>query len=153
MYVSNLVDAHILAAQTLIRAYGQPPQASEMRVDGEAFHVTNEERVNFWDFQRSIAASVGIPVGKEDIKIVPVWVEMAMAGVNEWLCWVFTFGWKQPTVTREAIHLTTVNRTLSNAKARGFLGYFPKVSIESGLAKAGKWFTEEVEMTKSKKVV
>ncbi|KAJ3563607.1 hypothetical protein NPX13_g8139 [Xylaria arbuscula] len=142
MYVSNLVDAHILAAQALVRAYSEPSPNPEMRVDREVFNVTNEERVNFWSFQQSIAASVGLPVRKEDIIISPVWIAMATAGVSEWLHWVFTFG-RKPSVTREAIHLTTINRTLSNAKARRVLGYKPRVSVDSGLAKAGKWYIEE----------
>ncbi|KAI0966396.1 NAD(P)-binding protein [Xylaria arbuscula] len=151
VYISNLVDAHILAAQALVLAYGHPPPAPEMRVDGETFHVTNEEPVNFWDFQRSIAASVGLPVKTEDIKVVPAWVAMATAGINEWLYWVFTLGREQPSVTREAIHLTTINRTMSNAKARGVLHYIPKVSIDDGLAKAGKWFMEEAERAEDNK--
>ncbi|KAI1175971.1 C-3 sterol dehydrogenase/C-4 decarboxylase family protein [Nemania sp. FL0916] len=151
VYISNLVDAHILAARALVLAYGHPPPAPEMRVDGETFHVTNEEPVNFWDFQRAIAASVGLPVKQEDVKVVPAWVAMATAGVNEWLYWLLTLGSQQPSITREAIHLTTINRTMSNAKARRVLHYIPKVSIDDGLAKAGKWFVEEEEKAKANK--
>ncbi|KAI0394441.1 C-3 sterol dehydrogenase/C-4 decarboxylase family protein [Xylariaceae sp. FL0594] len=144
VYIFNLVDAHMLAAQALIRAYGRPaPLDMEGRVDGQVFNVTNEEPVEFWEFQRAIAASVGLPVRKEDIRIVPVWLATLTAAINEWLYWVFTLGKKQPIVNREAIRLTTISRTLKNEKARRILGYRPKVSIEEGLARAGKWFREE----------
>ncbi|KAI0202332.1 C-3 sterol dehydrogenase/C-4 decarboxylase family protein [Astrocystis sublimbata] len=145
VYISNLVDAHILAAQALVQAYGRPAPTPDMRVDGEVFNITNEEPVEFWDFQRSIAASVGLHVKKEDIRIVPIWIAMVIAAITEWLYWIFTLDKKHPIVTREAIHLTTISRTLSNAKARRVLGYVPRVSMESGLAKAGKWFIKEAE--------
>ncbi|KAI1129718.1 NAD(P)-binding protein [Nemania abortiva] len=151
VYISNLVDAHILAAQALVQAYGRAPLAPDMRVDGETFNITNEEPFELWDFQRSIDASVGLPVKKEDIKIVPVWVALLMAAINEWLYWVFALGRKQPIITREAIHLTTISRTLGNAKASRVLDYRPKVSMDGGLAKAGKWFTEEAEKAKGDK--
>ncbi|KAI1362795.1 C-3 sterol dehydrogenase/C-4 decarboxylase family protein [Xylaria arbuscula] len=125
----------------LVQAYGEPSPNPEMRVDGEVFNATNEERVNFWSFQQSIAASVGLPVRKEDIIILPVWIAMATADVSE-----------KPSVTREAIHLTTINRTSSNATARRVLRYKPRVSVDSGLAKAGKWYIEEAQKAESRKV-
>ncbi|KAI1103744.1 hypothetical protein F4804DRAFT_215930 [Jackrogersella minutella] len=44
VYISNLVDLHILAADALVRAYGKPLPPSDMRVYGESFNVTNDER-------------------------------------------------------------------------------------------------------------
>ncbi|KAK2592987.1 erg26, C-3 sterol dehydrogenase [Conoideocrella luteorostrata] len=70
LYVSNLVDAHILAARALIRAFGKPAPPKGSRVDGETFIITNNERRNFWEFQRSIAALVGHPVKPDEIKII-----------------------------------------------------------------------------------
>lgn len=70
-YISNLVDAHLLATHALIDAYGKAAPPAERRVDGEAFIITNDEPVLFWDFNRAIAASIGMPVKKEDIKVVP----------------------------------------------------------------------------------
>ncbi|TVY26269.1 Sterol-4-alpha-carboxylate 3-dehydrogenase,decarboxylating [Lachnellula hyalina] len=73
IYVGNLVDAHLLAAYALVRAYGKPAPPKDKRVDGETSNVTNDERVLFWEFHRSISASVGIPISQRDIKIVPRW--------------------------------------------------------------------------------
>ncbi|KAK7751098.1 erg26, C-3 sterol dehydrogenase [Diatrype stigma] len=143
VYISNLVDAHLLAAEALVSAYGKPPPPLEQRVDGQSFNVTNDEPVEFWEFQRAIAASVGLPVRKEDIRIIPKWIALLMAAVNEWISWMRTWGREQPIVTREAIRLTTITRTLNGEKAKRVLGYKPKVSMRDGLAKAGKWFIEE----------
>lgn len=45
IYVSNLVDAHIFAAQALQDAYGKPPPAAEKRIDCQCSNVTNHERI------------------------------------------------------------------------------------------------------------
>ncbi|KAJ4412521.1 erg26, C-3 sterol dehydrogenase [Gnomoniopsis sp. IMI 355080] len=142
-YVSNLVDAHLLAAHALINAYGKAPSSPEARVDGEAFIITNDEPVLFWEFQRAIAASVGRPVKEEDIKVVPLWVVMLLALISEWTTWILSFGKKQPAITREAVHLSTINRTLKCEKAKRVLGYKPKVGVYEGLEIAGKWFLQE----------
>lgn len=113
-----------------------------MRVDGEAFIITNAEPVLSWDFHRAIAASVGRPVKKADVKIVPRWV-MLMATISEWTTWILSFGKRQPPITREAVHLSTITRTLKCDKAKRVLGYRPEVGIYEGLGKAGKWFLEE----------
>ncbi|KUI67592.1 Sterol-4-alpha-carboxylate 3-dehydrogenase, decarboxylating [Cytospora mali] len=46
-YVSNLVDAHPLAAQGLLRAHGKPLTSPATRVDGEAFFISNDEPILF----------------------------------------------------------------------------------------------------------
>lgn len=149
-YVSNLVDGHILAAKGLLRAWGRPQIPAGERVDGESFIITNDEPILFWDFHRAIAASIGLPVNPEDVKVVPRWLAMLVAGVNEWATWVFSLGRRQARITTEAVHLTTVTRTLSCEKAKRILGYEPKVSMTEGIKKAGNWFVEEAS-SKAKK--
>ena len=51
VYVGNVADAHILAAKALLRVHEGTPREDE-RVDGEAFHLTNDEPWLFWDFTR-----------------------------------------------------------------------------------------------------
>ncbi|KAI1846791.1 hypothetical protein JX266_007012 [Neoarthrinium moseri] len=120
-----------------------PPQPQDVRVDGESFNVTNNEPVYFWEFQRAIGASVGLPIKKEEIKVIPIWFTFLMATISEWTTWIRTWGKQQPIVTREAVQLTTITRTLKGEKARRILGYEPKVSMSEGLERAGKWFVEE----------
>ncbi|RYP03234.1 hypothetical protein DL764_005281 [Monosporascus ibericus] len=143
VYVSNLIDAQMLAAQSLIRAYGKPPPPLDMRVDGQSFNITNDERILFWEFHRGVAASVGLPIQKENIRVIPAWVALLMAFISKWGTWIRTWGSKQPPVTREAVRLTTITRTLNGEKAKRVLGYRPRVSIYEGLQIAGKWFVEE----------
>lgn len=151
VYASNCADAHILAAKALVNAWGKPALPADKRVDGESFNVTNEEPVPFWDFQRAIAASVGLPVKPEEVKILPVWVAYIIATIAEWFTWIRTFGKEQPIVTREAVRLTVIERTLSGEKAKRVLGYQPKVTMDEGLARTGKWFVEEDQRRGAKK--
>lgn len=48
-------------------------------------------------------------------------------------------------VTREAVRLTVIERTLNGEKAKRVLGYRPKVSIGEGLERTGKWFVDEAK--------
>lgn len=153
-YISNLVDAHLLAAHALIDAYGKAAPPLERQVDGQAFIITNDEPVLFWDFNRAVAAFVGMPVKQEDIKVVPYWVAMLVATVSEWCTWIFSFSKKQAPITREAVHLSTITRTLKCDKAKRILGYRPKVGVYEGLAECSKWFVQEAEKTeRAKKTV
>lgn len=45
--------------------------------------LANEEPVPFWDFQPAIAASVGLPVKPEEIKVLPIWVAYIIATIAE----------------------------------------------------------------------
>lgn len=156
MYVSNLVDAHILAAQALHDAYGKPVPDEAHRVDGQCFNVTNHERILFWDFQRSISASIGLPVKPEDIKIIPAWAALFGASLIEWITWIRTLGKGRPAITWEAVRLTTITRTLNGDRFQRVTGYQPRVSISEGLAMAGKWFVEEQQKAEAqdpKKVI
>ena len=58
--MANVVQAHVLAAYALLSA---PPSSSipvDQRVDGEAFLITDDEPVRFWDFARALGAAAGI---------------------------------------------------------------------------------------------
>ncbi|KJZ70882.1 hypothetical protein HIM_09747 [Hirsutella minnesotensis 3608] len=151
VYVTNVADAHFLAARALVRAYGKPAFPKDERVDGETFFITNDEPIEFWHFQRGIAASVGLPVRQEDIVVIHKWIALIFAFISEWATWIRTAGKGHPTVTREVVHLTTLTRTINGEKARKVLGYQPRVSMEEGLAIAGKWFMEEAARSETGK--
>ncbi|KAK0615066.1 hypothetical protein B0T17DRAFT_602170 [Bombardia bombarda] len=80
VYVSNLVDANILAAKALLNAYGKPTPPNDMRVDGEAFNVTNDEHVEFWEFQRAIAALIKRVLGYKP----KVGIDEGLAVAGKW---------------------------------------------------------------------
>lgn len=105
----------------------------------------------FWGFQRALAASVGLPVKEEDIKTIPFWLAFLIATVSEWTTWVLSAGKRQPLITRDAVRNTVMSRTLNIEKATRVLGYRPKVSMEEGIARTGKWFQEYEKREEAKK--
>lgn len=143
MYVLNLVDAYILAAQALLEAYGKPVPIKDRRVDGQCFIITNHERILFWDFQRGVSASIGLPIQPEDIKVIPAWAALLGASLIEWITWIRTLGKGRPALTWETVRLTMITRTLNGDRFQRVTGYQPKVSIREGLEISGKWFMEE----------
>lgn len=142
VYVGNLVDAHILAAQALVRAYGKPPPPVHQRVDGENINITNDERVLFWEFTRKVAAEAGHPTKKDDIIVIPLWVGLIMGWISELVVWIISRGSRQANMTKEAIRLSTINRTLNVEKAKRVLGYRPKVSLDDGIRRGVRWYME-----------
>ncbi|KAJ5937727.1 hypothetical protein N7454_004069 [Penicillium verhagenii] len=142
VYVGNLADAHLLAAHALLKAWGKPPQTDDSagRVDGECFHITNEDPWLFWEFQRAVSALAGNPIRPEDIIVIPKWVGLTLGFVNEWVAWL-VWG-KTANMSREGIRFSTLIRTLNGSKARRVLGYRPKVGVREGLERSVRWFME-----------
>lgn len=146
-YVGNLVDAHILAAEALVRAHGKPPPSPESRADGEAFFITNDEDHDwrFWDYQRAVAASVGYPVKDKDIKIIPLGLALVMGFVAEWWVWLLSFGKKESVLSRQTVRYACIHRTLNCSKAKRVLGYRSRITMSEAIKKTGAWFIQEAE--------
>lgn len=76
------------------------------------------------------------------------------ATVSEWSTWIFPFGKRQAPIPREAVHLSTITRTLKCDKTKRILGYKPKVGVYQGLEECAKWFVEEAKrINKTKKLL
>ena len=148
LYVGNLVEAEVLAAQRLVEAYGKAIPAQNARVDGENFNVTNNERMLFWDFNRKIAAAAGHPVNDRDIVILPVTLGLMIGWFSEWIMLIWSWGTKQPNMTQEGIRFSTMTRTLNGMKAVRVLGYRPTVGMDEGIIRSVKWFLENEKKSK-----
>jgi len=64
---------------------------------------------------------------------------LLVAWFGEWSAWIKG---SQSPVTREAVRLTTITRTLDSEKAERVLGYTPRVSLLEGIERGGKYFVE-----------
>lgn len=141
-YVGNCSYAHILVAKALIQASTSQGVSvpTNKRVGGEAFFVTNDEPIPFWDLPRLIADIAGCPVKKEDIRGIPRGLMMSVAFLSEWMYWLFTFGQKQPKVTRWVVRLTTMERTICIDKIKERLDYCPRFTLREGLERGVRWY-------------
>lgn len=146
-YNENVIDAHILAAQALLKSHIDPPPA-DMRVAGEGFIISNDEHMPFWEFARGIGEAAGYPTKIEDVRAIPKVVALAMATIAEWVVWITSFGRKKSRMNRVAIRYSCMTRTYRIDKAKKRLGYKPRVSLREAIQRAGKSFSEESKKTK-----
>jgi sterol-4alpha-carboxylate 3-dehydrogenase (decarboxylating) len=143
-YVVNVAESHLLAAEALLQATRSDVPA-DMRVEGEAFIITNGEPVHFWTFSRAIGAAAGYPTAHADIRVVPIWLALWIAIVREWIIWLVSFGKRAPRSNRQAIAYTCMTRTYNIDKARKRLKYEPRISMEEAVSLCGKvWKQNEL---------
>lgn len=140
--MENNAHAQLLVARALIRSYEQPVPDRELKVDGEAFAITNDEPWHFWTFTRALAAAAVYPVAHKDVIVVPWRLMMVVAWILEWTFWVVTFGREEPRLSRARVKYTAMERTLDITKAKKRLGYRPVVGMQEGIERSAKWFVE-----------
>ncbi|KAJ3336768.1 hypothetical protein HDU83_009120, partial [Entophlyctis luteolus] len=134
-YVDNAAHAHILAANKL---------KESPAVGGQAFFVTNDAPVFFWDVPKMVFDEYGT---KDTLRIViPSSVAFLLALLVEIVVFILSPLVKiHPTLTLFRWRLITNNKYHSIEKAKKMLGYKPIVSMSEGVKRAVKWFKDEEE--------
>ncbi len=139
-YVENVAHAHLLAAHALLATYATATvPLDHEKVDGEAFFITNDNPVYFWDFCRAVWQAAGSPLGKEHVWVLPRELGIVLGFFSEV---VFAIIRKPPTFTRQRIVYASMTRYYDITKAKQRLGYKPLVSLEEGIKRAVTWFLE-----------
>jgi 2-alkyl-3-oxoalkanoate reductase len=121
-YVSNLIDALLLAAEGL---------APGGKAAGQAYFITNGEPYPFFAFVADVLASLGLPAMKGR---VPFEVAYAVAAAAE--LWDTLKGGTlhaEDGLTRFAVRYMCTHHYFSIAKAQRELGYRPAVSLAEGI--------------------
>jgi sterol-4alpha-carboxylate 3-dehydrogenase (decarboxylating) len=152
VYVENCTHAQVLLARALVKAATSSPLPANTKIEGEAFVVSNDEHIPFWDIQRLVADIGGRPIKDEDIRCIPIWLIMSVAFLGEWAYWIFSLGRKQPLLRVWGVRLTTMERTFCIDKAKERLGYRPKFSNREGWEKSWKCAMEAQEISENTKV-
>ena len=146
--VTNAAYAHILAASKLLESSLLSKPDNSVKVDGEAFIITNDHPYYFWDFTHAVWAAAGDKTKPEEIWVIPAWAGMLIAGLVEWLIWMVSFGSKEPSLNRYKIRYSTMTRTFCIDKAKARLGYSPIVAMSDGIKEGVQWFQENHSDTK-----
>lgn len=131
-YVENVCDCLILAAR-------------HEEISGEAFLVTDDERITAREFLTKLADAAGFPKPKIS---VPYGIAYASAAVAEKLH-KLSGSKKPPLMTRYAIALSGRNVTYTCGKAKRMLGYRPAVSIDEGMRRLSDWVSAMGERGKA----
>ena len=135
-YVGNVAHAHLLAVIALLQTskMNTTPLDTE-RVDGEAFFITNDSPVPFWDFARAVWREGGDTAGMDLSKVwvLPADFALTIAAILERVLGVFG---KKPSLQTSAVRFSTITRYYNISKAKARLGYRPIVSLEEGVKRA-----------------
>lgn len=121
VYIDNLVDAFVLAAQPGIGA-------------GKAYIIGDEEYFSIEELVRRVAAAIDVEVKVPHFPILPL---MIAGHVCEAVC--KPFGIAPPIFPRRVDWFRQV-RAFRIDKAKTDLGYDPRVGIDEGLRRTGEWY-------------
>ncbi|KAK2855625.1 hypothetical protein FQN49_005005 [Arthroderma sp. PD_2] len=152
-YVGNIAYAHMLAAELLLatkkrsEAKATPPLDHE-RVDGEAFNITNDSPVYFWDMARSIWALMDRYVEPSQAWALPEGTLTVIGGILET---VFGLFGKKPRLSRREVRYSCMTRYFSCDKAKRRLGYVPYVPLDEGVARSVGFMLEQKKNVEAKK--
>lgn len=131
MYIDNAVHAHMLAIENLLLG----PQTAA----GQAFFVTNQEPVYFWDFLTYVWAQFGhTPRSRFHF---PVGLAFWVALILEFLTWVTG---TQATLHRGSLKDATRSYYADNEKAVRVLGYRPIVGLGEGVRRSCEGYKKQL---------
>ena len=123
VYIDNLVDAHVIA---------QTPGAGA----GEAYIIGDEEFFSIEELVKRVGKAINIDVSIPHFPILP----LIIAGhICEKVC--KPFGISPPIFPRRVDWFRQV-RSFKIDKAKKELGYQPKIGIDEGLKRTGKWYID-----------
>ncbi|KAJ9354848.1 hypothetical protein DTO027B9_4564 [Paecilomyces variotii] len=118
-YVTNVADAHVLAAENL---------TSSKTAAGEAFFIQNNEPITFRDFCLAIWAHFGhIPQFQVHIPASLAWAAGLFSEYFTWMSGATT------TLSRGSVKDACSTRYANGEKARKVLGYEARVGIEDAI--------------------
>ncbi|KAF1808956.1 C-3 sterol dehydrogenase/C-4 decarboxylase-like protein [Eremomyces bilateralis CBS 781.70] len=148
-YVGNVAHAHLLAASALLRtrAMATAPLDNE-KVDGEAFFITNDQPVYFWDFPRMLWKETGDVRTAKEIWVLSYSMAWFIGLLMETVMWILG---KTPKLTRQQVLKSTMTRFFNIDKAKRRLKYRPVVSLDDGIRRAAKWWLEQEALEQQKK--
>lgn len=139
--ITNVAHAHhlclaaLLATRERLDKGGAAPLDNE-KVDGEAFFITNDAPVYFFDFARMCWAAAGDQTTPEQVWWLSIDLGLIIASLMEFVYWIFRLG--KPNLTRQQVQYTTMTRYFNIDKAKQRLGYEPIVTLESGIRRGVK---------------
>ncbi len=146
-YVENVAHGHLLAAQALLMTYdAATAPLDHEKVDGEAFFITNDTPVYFWDFARTVWRAAGSPLKRNQMRVLPREVGLALGFLSEIF---FGIIGKPATFNRQRIIYSCMTRYYDISKAKRRLGYKPLVPLEQGIKQSVQWFLEHEDEWKN----
>ena len=139
--ITNVAHAHHLCLAALLATRdredkgGSAPLDHE-KVDGEAFLITNDSPIYFYDFARAVWSAAGDKTRPEQVWWLSVDIGLLIASLMEFVFWILRLG--KPNLTRQQVKYTAMTRYFNIDKAKRRLGYMPVVKMDDGIRKGVK---------------
>ena len=137
-YVGNVAHAHILAVIALMNTHMRSTRPLDHeKVDGEAFFITNDTPLYFWDFARMVWSTVGDTTEPSEVWVINRDIGLVIASAMEWVLWLVG---RTPNLTRKAVNYSSMVRYYNIDKAKKLLGYAPLIGMEEAIVRSVKSF-------------
>ena len=132
-FIDNVAYAHVLAADKLSASNGTA---------GEAFIITNDQPMFFWDFAKQLFDGLGYK--KTHSVCISRNIGMLIGTALDWLAFllspIYTI---HPTFTRFRVQMITTNRYFDISKAKNILGYKPIVSMDEAIRRTAVYWADK----------
>ena len=139
--ITNVAHAHHLALAALLATRDRDDTRlaaplDHEKIDGEAFFITNDSPVYFFDFARLCWAAAGDTTQPSQVWALSKDLGLLIATIMEWVFWILRLG--QPGLTRHQVKYTCMTRYYNINKAKQRLGYKPIVKLDEGVRRGVK---------------
>lgn len=139
--ITNVAHAHHLCLAALLATRDREDQGGitpleHERVDGEAFFITNDSPVYFFDFARTVWAAAGDQTRVDQVWCLSKDLGLLIATILGWV--YFILRWGKPNLTRQQVQYTCMTRYFNIEKAKRRLGYRPIVGMDEGIRRGVK---------------
>ena len=126
VYIDNAAEAHILAAENLIR---------HPHLSGKIYFISQGAPIPLWEMIDRILAAAGLPPVRRTVSPHTAWVAGALLEGIYRSCRIR----KEPPMTRFLAEELATAHWFDISAARNDLGYAPRVSLEEGLKRLKAW--------------
>ncbi|KAH8121805.1 sterol-4alpha-carboxylate 3-dehydrogenase (decarboxylating) [Trichoderma asperellum] len=141
-HVHEAAEAHVLAAKALLRLDSGSYDGA--RPDGQGYFISDGKPQPFFEFMRRCYAAAGVPVGANEVKVIPLYVMQAVSSCTEWAFTILTLNYKKPTLRRQNIDHLDRGCCWDISKARERLGYRPVQNQDEAIQSMMKWGLENI---------
>ena len=123
VYVGHVARLEVLAAKALLAGINDP---NALKVDGEAFNITDDQPAYPLNFFRKYWAIAGDKTPLSSVWMIPPKAVLFLANSAEFITWAMSWGKKRPKLLiKERMEFILYTRTYSIKKARERLGFKP----------------------------
>ncbi len=129
IYIDNAAEVHLLAADRL---------GSFGNIGGKAYFVSQGDPWPLWDLVNGILKAARLEPVRKSVPTGVAWLAGALMESTHRALRLEG----EPLMTRFLVHQLSTAHWFDITAARRDLGYQPKVSIDEGLRRLGRWFDE-----------